>query len=151
MSSTNKKRLLSEISDGSNPPTKRRKLAVHDHNENVVGLDEDEDQEEEVIDPTSTVIRSELMNSGEPITLNVGGTKYQTSLHTLTRYGYSVLSKMFEGKFSLKPSKDGSYFIDRDGTYFGLILNYLRTGKIIIPQTDRQYVISHLLMEAQYY
>eukprot|EP01083_Nonionella_stella_P308846 1091469_1 len=135
MSTNNKKRLLSEISDDSNQSTKRRKMADTDNKE-IVGLDEDE--EDEVVDTTNAKIRNELMHSGEPVTLNVGGVKYQTSLRTLTRYRDTVLSKMFEGKFSLKPSNDGSYFMDRDGTYFGMILNYLRTGKIIIPETDRQ-------------
>ena len=49
-----------------------------------------------------------------PITLNVGG----TSLVTLSRFSESVLCKMFEGAFSLKSEKDGSYFIDRDGQTF---------------------------------
>eukprot|EP01083_Nonionella_stella_P143522 446271_1 len=147
MSTNNKKRLLSEISDDSNQSTKRRKMADTDNKE-IVGLDEDE---EEFVVPTNGKIKNELIHSGEPITLNVGGTKYQTSLYTLTKYGNTVLSKMFEGTFSLNPSKDGSYFIDRDGTHFALILNYLRTGQIIIPKIDRQYVILHLLMESQFY
>eukprot|EP01083_Nonionella_stella_P150568 479851_1 len=151
MSSNNKKRLLSEITDDStsNQPAKKRKMISDDNNKKIVGLDEEED--EEVVDTANTKIQSQLSHSGEPITLNVGGTKYQTSLHTLTSYQSTVLSKMFEGKFSLKPSKDGSYFIDRNGTYFGLILDYLRNGQIIIPQTERSYIISHLLMESQYY
>eukprot|EP01083_Nonionella_stella_P059307 155141_1 len=145
MSTNNKKRPLSEISDDSTPSNKKRKVMIDDDdNKEMEGLDAAEPEEQ-------SKLKNELMYSGEPITLNVGGLKYETSLHTLTKYRDSVLSKMFEGKFSLKPTKDGSYFIDRDGTFFGMILNYLRTGQIIIPQTDRQYVISHLLMESQYY
>eukprot|EP01083_Nonionella_stella_P260763 888660_1 len=145
MSTNNKKRPLSEISDDSTPSNKKRKVMIDDDdNKEMKGLDAAEPEEQ-------SKLKNELMYSGEPITLNVGGLKYETSLHTLTKYRDSVLSKMFEGKFSLIPSKDGSYFIDRDGTYFGMILNYLRTGKITMPQTDRQYVISHLLMESQYY
>eukprot|EP01083_Nonionella_stella_P260761 888656_1 len=145
MSTNNKKRPLSEISDDSTPSNKKRKVMIDDDdNKEMKGLDAAEPEEQ-------SKLKNELMYSGEPITLNVGGLKYETSLHTLTKYRDSVLSKMFEGKFSLKPTKDGSYFIDRDGTFFGMILNYLRTGQIIIPKIDRQYVILHLLMESQFY
>ena len=34
----------------------------------------------------------------------------------------------------MKPSEDGSFFIDRDGTYFRFILNFLRTGKLTLPE-----------------
>ena len=43
----------------------------------------------------------------------------------------SMLHAMFSGRFDTKPSEDGSYFIDRDGTHFLYILNYLRTGQLI--------------------
>jgi len=56
---------------------------------------------------------------------------------------------MFSGRFDTKPSEDGSYFIDRDGTHFRYILNYLRTGQLIVPQ-DRT-VCRELLAEAEFY
>lgn len=31
---------------------------------------------------------------------------------------------------TVKPDADNSYFIDRDGTYFRLVLNYLRDLKV---------------------
>ena len=34
----------------------------------------------------------------------------------------------------MKPSEDGSFFIDRDGTHFRFILNFLRTGKLTLPE-----------------
>lgn len=85
-----------------------------------------------------------------PITLNVGGTRYTTSLATLSRYPDSVLSKMFEGAFSLKPENDGSYFIDRDGQTFRFILNYLRDGVLFLP-TDSACLVKQLLLEATYF
>jgi hypothetical protein len=33
---------------------------------------------------------------------------------------------MFSGRFELKKDSDGRCFIDRDGTHFKYILNYLR-------------------------
>ena len=61
----------------------------------------------------------------------------------------SMLHTMFSGRYDTKPSKDGSYFIDRDGTYFRYILNYLRTGQFIVPQ-DRA-VCREILAEAEFY
>jgi len=34
----------------------------------------------------------------------------------------------------MKPSEDGSFFIDRDGSHFRFILNYLRTGKLTLSE-----------------
>eukprot|EP01084_Bolivina_argentea_P004619 8786_1 len=88
----------------------------------------------------------------EPITLNVGGTKYCTTLSTLCKDENSMLAKMFGGTFSTKPSKDGSYFIDRNGKYFEYILDFLRDGILIIPDSaDRKYIINKLLMESNFY
>ena len=62
------------------------------------------------------------------VKLNVGGQHFTTSVQTLKKDPNSMLAAMFSGKFEMKPSEDGSFFIDRDGTYFRFILNYLRNG-----------------------
>lgn len=36
---------------------------------------------------------------------------------------------MFSGRFELQPDENGRYFIDRDGTHFRHILNFLRNHK----------------------
>lgn len=56
---------------------------------------------------------------------------------------------MFSGRFDSKPDEDGSYFIDRDGTHFRYILNYLRTGELVVP--DDKTVRHELLIEAKFY
>ena len=56
---------------------------------------------------------------------------------------------MFSGRFDTKPSEDGSYFIDRDGTHFRYILNYLRTGQLTVPKDETMRV--ELLAEAEFY
>jgi len=61
----------------------------------------------------------------------------------------SMLHAMFSGRFDTKPSEDGSYFIDRDGTHFRYILNYLRTGKLIVPKDE--IIREELLAEAEFY
>ena len=60
-----------------------------------------------------------------------------------------MLHAMFSGRFDTKPSEDGSYFIDRDGTHFRYILNYLRTGQLIVPKDET--IREELLAEAEFY
>jgi len=60
-----------------------------------------------------------------------------------------MLHAMFSGRFDTKPSEDGSYFIDRDGTHFRFILNYLRTGQLIVPKDE--IMREELLAEAEFY
>ena len=61
----------------------------------------------------------------------------------------SMLQAMFSEEFDSKPSEDGSYFIDRDGTHFRYILNYLRTGQLIVPKDE--IIRRELLAEADFY
>ncbi|XP_066025977.1 BTB/POZ domain-containing protein KCTD18-like [Pocillopora verrucosa] len=49
------------------------------------------------------------------INLNVGGRRFTTSLQTLTKDPDPMLAAMFSGKFEVKLSEDGAFFIDRDG------------------------------------
>jgi hypothetical protein len=71
------------------------------------------------------------------IKLNVGGQLFETSLSTLRRDPNSTLAAMFDGHSCISPDEtDGSYFIDRDSTYFRLVLNYLRDLKV--PQSIRE-------------
>ena len=60
-----------------------------------------------------------------------------------------MLHAMFSGRFDTKPSEDGSYFIDRDGTHFRYILNYLRTGQLILPED--KVLRKEPLAEAEFY
>ena len=86
------------------------------------------------------------------VRLNIGGHAYMTSTLTLTRDVDSMLAAMFSGRHALTQEADGSYFIDRDGTHFRYILNYLRDGGLrndALP-TDKG-VLSELLAEAEFY
>ena len=96
---------------------------------------------------------SEMNNICETrIKLDIGGHLYTTSTLTLTRDPQSMLAAMFSGRHSVKKEEDGSYFIDRDGTHFCYILNYLRDGgsKDGMLPTDRD-IQKKLLREAEYY
>ena len=89
-------------------------------------------EEQESIDAMSKKLDQVHLSS--TIKLNVGGQHFATSVQTLTKDPNSMLAAMFSGRFDMKPSEDGSFFIDRDGTHFRFILNFLRTGKLTLPE-----------------
>jgi len=42
---------------------------------------------------------------------------------------------MFSGRYPINKDTDGRYFLDRDSESFRFILNYLRTGKMVYPDS----------------
>ena len=89
-------------------------------------------EEQESIDAMSKKL--DQVHFSSTIKLNVGGQYFTTSVQTLTKDPNSMLAAMFSERFDMKPSEDGSFFIDRDGTHFRFILNFLRTGKLTLPE-----------------
>lgn len=81
------------------------------------------------------------------IAINVGGYYFETKLSTLTKDKDSMLAAMFSGRHELDTDSEGRYFIDRDGTYFKEILNYLRDSTQL-PNADRALEV---YKEAQFY
>ncbi|KAJ3148028.1 hypothetical protein HDU86_007596 [Geranomyces michiganensis] len=66
--------------------------------------------------------------AGPVVYVNVGGAVHATTLRTLTAVPGSLLAEWFgdASKRSTLELKDGTFFIDRDGTNFHHILAYLR-------------------------
>ena len=60
------------------------------------------------------------------VKLSVGGARFQTTLATLQRFPGTFLEVMFNGTWRLELDDKGYHFIDRDGTHFRHILNFLR-------------------------
>ena len=90
--------------------------------------------------------------SGQKITLDIGGYKCSTSLQTLRAEPESMLGTMFSGRHPITKQNDGSVFIDRDGTHFRIILNYLRGGITSTEQLpDNKLQLLELLTEVNYY
>lgn len=71
-------------------------------------------EEQQAFDSMSK--KMESMQFASTVKLNVGGHHFTTCIQTLTRDPDSMLAAMFSGRFEIKPSKDGTFFIDRDGT-----------------------------------
>jgi len=85
-----------------------------------------------------------------PVHIDVGGSIYTSSLDTLTKFPDSKLSKMFSGSIPIVlDTLKQHYFIDRDGAMFRHILNFMRTGRPMLPDTFDQWDL--LLEEARYY
>ncbi|XP_028818258.1 BTB/POZ domain-containing protein KCTD14 isoform X2 [Denticeps clupeoides] len=63
------------------------------------------------------------------VQLNVGGHIYCTTLGTLKKFPNSKLADMFNGPPKLRSDAEGRYFVDRDGTHFGQVLEYLRVQR----------------------
>ncbi|KAL9826220.1 BTB/POZ domain-containing protein KCTD7 isoform 1-T1 [Geothlypis trichas] len=98
-----------------------------------------EDDFQEPATPTATQAGQALpllpQQFPEVVPLNVGGMFFTTRLSTLRRYEDTMLAAMFSGRHYIPTDAEGRYFIDRDGTYFGDILNFLRSGDL--PPRER--------------
>ncbi|KAJ1080067.1 hypothetical protein NDU88_000289 [Pleurodeles waltl] len=86
---------------------------------------------------------------GGPVTLNVGGKHYSTTLETLTRFPDSMLGAMFRGPWAAQRDASGAFFIDRDGKVFRHVLNFLRFHRLDLPEGYRELAL--LEREADFY
>ncbi|XP_043923953.1 BTB/POZ domain-containing protein KCTD17-like [Protopterus annectens] len=87
-------------------------------------------------------------NSDKWVRLNVGGTVFLTTSQTLCREK-SFLCRLCQDE-ELQSDRDetGAYLIDRDPSYFGPILNFLRHGKLVI---NKNLPEEGILEEAEFY
>ncbi|KAL3078938.1 hypothetical protein niasHS_014720 [Heterodera schachtii] len=89
------------------------------------------------------------------VQLNVGGTCFLTTIDTLKRDSGALLSQLLTLEGLEKNSKvakrmsNGTIFIDRDGELFAYVLDYLRTGKLLLPENFRE--LARLREEVQFY
>ena len=67
------------------------------------------------------------------VILDVGGSIFKVARQTLQRYPESMLAKLVSEDW--KPQDDNStpVFIDRDGSRFQFVLDFLRDGKVHLP------------------
>mmetsp|Transcript_56431 Transcript_56431/g.112033 ORF Transcript_56431/g.112033 Transcript_56431/m.112033 type:complete len:197 (-) Transcript_56431:492-1082(-) len=83
------------------------------------------------------------------VVLNIGGDEFVTTRTTLMRYSDSFFSKLVDGALSA-PADGTPIFVDRDGTNFRYILNFLRDGSLPLT-TISAHVQMELLREAEFY
>ena len=106
-------------------------------------------QERQQLETMKAAVDGNIEQVKRRVKLNVGGSKFETTLSTLTRHPDSMLAVMFSGRHEVPQDDDGYVFIDRDGTHFRIILNFLRTGALDVPTSQK--AASELTRELQYY
>eukprot|EP01032_Pedospumella_encystans_P010211 gene10211-11951_t len=84
------------------------------------------------------------------VKVNVGGTKFTTSLTTLCRFPNTMIGTMYSGRHELVQDEEGYHFIDRDGTHFRYILNYLRSPETFECELAGA-ALKELKSECEYY
>uniref|UniRef100_A0A1I7TCK3 BTB domain-containing protein n=1 Tax=Caenorhabditis tropicalis TaxID=1561998 RepID=A0A1I7TCK3_9PELO len=84
--------------------------------------------------------------TGGLVKLNVGGTVFQTTKSTLTRFD-GFFRTLLETDIPVAKDTYGCIFVDRDPKHFRLILNFMRDGDVNIPYSDHQ----EIRKEAQFY
>eukprot|EP01084_Bolivina_argentea_P261260 441430_1 len=124
------------------PPTKKQK-PNNNVNNNTNNSDDNKEEKGLTLEPQADA------NLHQIIVLDVGGVKYKTTLQTITCYN-SILKSRFSGSFSLRPNQDGSHFIDRNGKLFEYILEYFRTGQLLLPKWNKQDIWKFYI-EVNYY
>lgn len=87
----------------------------------------------EMSTPGSAVSTGSL-SGRQLVRLNVGGKSFCTSLSTLNKER-SMLSVLLSGAFA--ENSEDEIFIDRDGSRFIHVLNYLRDGKLNVDDYNR--------------
>ena len=83
------------------------------------------------------------------VTLNVGGHIYTTTRATLLRYPDSMLGRMFASDLNSAKDHNGHVIIDRDGTLFRYVLNFLRSDRLVLPADFTE--LDMLELEADFY
>ena len=106
-------------------------------------------QERQQLETMKAAVDGNIEQVKRRVKLNVGGSKFETTLSTLTRHPDSMLAVMFSDRHEVPQDRDGYVFIDRDGTHFRIILNFLRTGALDVPTSQK--AASELTRELQYY
>lgn len=87
---------------------------------------------------------------GNKVKLNVGGKIYTVSLDTIMSQKDTFLSALLSGRWLANPDDpNGSIFIDRDGTHYNYIFNYLRDRDKAVLPTDI-HVKKMVAQEAEY-
>ncbi|XP_041363810.1 BTB/POZ domain-containing protein KCTD5-like [Gigantopelta aegis] len=101
---------------------------------------------------SKVTVKENKARKNEWVKLNVGGTIYMTTRTTLGRDHKSFLYRLVQDdpELGLNTDKDddGAYLIDRDPTYFGPVLNYLRHGKLVM---NKDLSEEGILEEAEFY
>lgn len=98
--------------------------------------------DEHSLDPIIYSSSPELL--GPALVLNVGGSLFRTTTSTLRKSPFfdAMLRNTTEGGMGATMDDDGNFFVDRSGSLFNYVLEYLRTGHWLLGDraTDLDFV-----------
>ncbi|NXK24799.1 KCNRG protein, partial [Arenaria interpres] len=89
------------------------------------------------------------MSNREVVVLSVGGVRFVTRASTLQRFPESRLARMLNDDDQEFKLVNGEFFVDRDGTLFSYIMDFLRTLQVSLPTDFSDY--QRLRREAEFY
>ncbi|NXU55345.1 KCNRG protein, partial [Turnix velox] len=89
------------------------------------------------------------MSNREVVILSVGGVRFVTRASTLQQFPESRLARMLNDDDQEFKLVNGEFFVDRDGTLFSYILDFLRTLQVSLPTDFSDY--ERLQREAEFY
>ncbi|NXG50478.1 KCNRG protein, partial [Psilopogon haemacephalus] len=89
------------------------------------------------------------MSNREVVVLSVGGVRFVTLASTLLQFPESRLAQMLNNDDREFKLVNGEFFVDRDGTLFSYIMDFLRTLQISLPTDFSDY--QRLQREAEFY
>ncbi|NXU22748.1 KCNRG protein, partial [Thalassarche chlororhynchos] len=89
------------------------------------------------------------MSNRELVVLSVGGVRFVTRASTLQQFPESRLAQMLNDDDREFKLVNGEFFVDRDGTLFSYIMDFLRTLQVSLPTDFSDY--QRLQREAEFY
>ncbi|NXW45104.1 KCNRG protein, partial [Nyctiprogne leucopyga] len=89
------------------------------------------------------------MSNREVVVLSVGGVRFVTWASTLQQFPESRLARMLNDGDREFKLVNGEFFVDRDGTLFSYIMDFLRTLQVSLPPDFSDY--QRLQREAEFY
>ena len=92
------------------------------------------------------------MSSKTILELDVGGQLFKTNIQTLCKYPDSMLCAMFShtdsGLIPMPKTEKGHFFLDVNPIYFGVVLDWLRLGKVTL---DNPGLLKGTMALAEYF
>ena len=105
---------------------------------------------EEVHNSVKAKIYTNFINSNDIIKLDVGGKLFNTSKQTLMSIENTYFYGLLANSNKFKTNEEGVFFVDRNPLVFDRVLDFFRTGKLVIKDLT-SYMLDMLKDDMDYY